>query len=105
MSIELCKTDKQTSESQFTPICTAEVFASRVLPIARRLHLEMVECLPGLTITDRYKKQFLDELVKCRDQLLAVESSGHTSLLQDSLENLIDEVRRTSLDEFDLSTG
>jgi hypothetical protein len=105
MAIELCKTNRNTGESQFIPICTAEVFTALVLPPAKELQLEMIECLPGLCITAEFKEQFLGELLKYRAWVVANVSGDHRTSLLESLERISEIITNTSLDQFDLSTG
>ena len=105
MAIDLCKTDLETNESSFLPICTSSVFAEYWLPVAEELGLEMVECLPGLAINPEYKGQFLSELNSFRSWVDENGSPEFRKSILLSVDQLVDVVTKTSLDQFDLSTG
>jgi hypothetical protein len=105
MTIELCKTVKKTGVSEFIPICTTKVFVTQILPVAKELRLEMIECLPALTITAEFREKFLSELTRYRAWVDSNLWTDNRKSFLESLENLEKIVSSTSLEDFDLSTG
>jgi hypothetical protein len=105
MTIELCKIEQKSGESEFIPICTTKVFLTLILPVAKELKLEMIECLPALTIKIEFKEKFLSELTRYRAWVDSNVWTDNRKSFLESLENLEKIVSSTSLEDFDLSTG
>lgn len=104
MSLDLCITNRNTNESSFLPICSSQTFRERWLPIAERFDLDMITCLPALTITEEFREQFLNELQTLHTWFSSPEA-GEAREIVKSIERLSTTVKETSLTEFDLSTG
>jgi hypothetical protein len=105
MAIDLCLTNRKSGESTFVPICTASTFEGSWLPASKELGLEMIECLPGLTINAEFKQQFLDELQIFRNWVISHEAANRRQSILASLDQLFDIVKGNSFEEYDLSTG
>lgn len=105
MAIDLCKESKKSRDLTFTPVCTANTFVTYWLPPAKELGLQMIECLPALVIREEFKDQFIEELYQIRNWIELYAPADLRESILESIEQLVDIVTSTSLDEYELSTG
>ena len=106
MTIGLSVTHKESSKSQFLPVCTTQRFLEIWKPAADELGLEMISVLPVLFVTEEYKSQFLGE-IKQLIQWAEADSSDNKdlSVMLNTLREIHNIVDSTDLESHEISTG
>lgn len=106
MTIALTVTHKESSKSQFLPVCTTQRFREVWEPAADELGLEMISALPALWVTEEYKSQFLAEIDKLTQWAEANSSNNnYLSEMLNTLREIHSIVDSTDLESHEISIG
>ncbi|MBN71081.1 MAG: hypothetical protein CME32_17580 [Gimesia sp.] len=106
MTIGLSVTHKESSKSQFLPVCTTQRFREVWKPAADELGLEMISVLPVLFVTEEYKSQFLGEIEQLIQWAEANSSDNKDlSVMLNTLREIHNIVDLTDLESHEISIG
>ena len=105
MAIELCKTDVESDESEFFPVCTADQYRELWQPAIAELNLPMLECLPAVEVTREFKSQFVEEVYKLKRWAMQQPASQHLEHMTTTINRILEIVEAADFDQFEISFG
>ena len=105
MAIDICKTNRASSESEFVPICSADQYRALWRPAIAELNLPMLDCLPALEVTSAFKDQFLSELRQLRSWASSQQEAAHIQTMLEALDMIRSTVETTDLNDYEITFG
>lgn len=105
MAIDICKTNRVTSESEFVPICSADQYRTLWRPAITELNLPMMGCLPALEVTSAFKDQLISEVRQLRSWTSSQEEDARFQSMVEALDMIRSTIETTDLNDYEITFG